>query len=104
MEFGGHTHPEDLPGMLSLYKDIVAGKQTFASLEVRVRHKQGDWRRIRFNFSPLCNEKGYIEGVVLSGRDVTDLTRLEERLIHAEKLAPMSHILTGLSHHFTNPI
>jgi len=72
LEFGGRTHPEDLPSALSLYKDIIAGTQTFASLEIRVRHKLGDWRRIRFNFSPLSDEKGNIEGVVLSGRDVTD--------------------------------
>ena len=47
MQFGGRTHPEDLPAALSVYKDILAGKQTFASLELRVRHKQGDWHRIR---------------------------------------------------------
>src|SRR6266853_1380356 len=81
LEFGGRSHPEDLPSALSLYKDIIAGSQTFASLEIRVRHKLGDWRRIRFNFSPLSDEKGNIEGVVLSGRDVTDLKRLEEQLI-----------------------
>ena len=104
MEFGGRTHPEDLPAALTLYRDIVAGKQTFASLEVRVRHKQGDWRRIRFNFSPLCNEKGDIEGVVLSGRDVTDLKRLEEQLIQAEKLAAMGQMLAGVAHELNNPL
>src|SRR5216683_2258792 len=104
MEFGGRTHPEDLPTALTLYRDIVAGKQTFASLEVRVRHKQGDWRRIRFNFSPLCNEKGDIEGVVLSGRDVTDLKRLEEQLIQAEKLAAMGQMLAGVAHELNNPL
>src|SRR5947199_394797 len=88
MEFGGRTHPEDLPAALSIYKDILAGKQTFASMELRVRHKQGDWRRILFNFSPLSDESGNIEGVVLSGRDVTDIKRLEEQLIPAEKLHP----------------
>src|SRR6266478_3929329 len=51
MEFASCTHPEDLPAVLSLYKDIIAGKQIFASLEIRVRHKLGEWRRIRFNFS-----------------------------------------------------
>src|SRR5229473_2891228 len=95
LEFGGRTHPEDLPAVLSLYKDIIAGKQIFASLEIRVRHKLGEWRRIRFNFSPLSDEKGNIEGVVLSGRDVTDLKRLEEQLIQAEKLAAMGQMLAG---------
>src|SRR6266568_3437179 len=104
MEFGGRTHPEDLPAMLALYKHIVDGRQTFASLEVRVRHKQGDWRRIRFNFSPLSDEKGNIEGVVLSGRDVTDLKRLEEQLIQAEKLAAMGQMLAGVAHELNSLI
>jgi two-component system NtrC family sensor kinase len=104
MQFGGRTHPEDLPAMLSLYKDILDGKQTFASLEIRVRHKLGDWRRIRFNFSPLCDERGNIEGVVLSGRDVTDLKRLEEQLIQAEKLAAMGQMLAGVAHELNNPL
>jgi two-component system NtrC family sensor kinase len=104
MEFGGRTHPEDLPAALSVYKDIVAGKQIFASLELRVRHKRGDWRRILFNFSPLSGEKGEIEGVVLSGRDVTDLKRLEEQLIQAEKLAAMGQMLAGVAHELNNPL
>jgi len=104
MEFGGRTHPEDLPAVLSLYKDIIAGKQIFASLEIRVRHKLGEWRRIRFNFSPLSDENGNIEGVVLSGRDVTDLKRLEEQLIQAEKLAAMGQMLAGVAHELNNPL
>ncbi len=104
MEFGGRTHAEDLPILLSLFSDILAGRQTFASLEVRVRHKGGEWRRIRFNFSPLADETGKIEGVVLSGRDVTELKRLEEQLIQAEKLAAMGQMLAGVAHELNNPL
>ncbi len=104
MEFGGRTHAEDLPILLALFSDILAGRQTYASLEVRVRHKLGDWRRIRFNFSPLADETGKIEGVVLSGRDVTELKRLEEQLIQAEKLAAMGQMLAGVAHELNNPL
>jgi two-component system NtrC family sensor kinase len=69
-----------------------------------VRHKLGDWRRIRFNFSPLADETGKIEGVVLSGRDVTELKRLEEQLIQAEKLAAMGQMLAGVAHELNNPL
>src|SRR5260370_308783 len=55
------SHPEDLPSALSLYNDIIAGSQTFASLEIRVRHKLVDWRRIRFNFSPLSHQKAQFQ-------------------------------------------
>jgi PAS domain S-box-containing protein len=66
--FGHCVHPEDMPSVRMLYDDIVAAKRTYESLEVRARRKQGDWRRILFNFSPLADESGNIEGVVLSGR------------------------------------
>jgi two-component system NtrC family sensor kinase len=90
--------------LLSFYGDIVAGRQTFASLEVRVRHKLGEWRRIRFNFSPLFDETGKIDGVVMSGRDVTEMKRLEEQLIQAEKLAAMGQMLAGVAHELNNPL
>jgi two-component system NtrC family sensor kinase len=104
MDFGHCAHPDDMPAVQALYGDIVAGRQTFASLEVRVRHKLGEWRRIRFNFSPLWDAKGENEGVVLSGRDVTDLKRLEEQLIQAEKLAAMGQMLAGVAHELNNPL
>jgi two-component system NtrC family sensor kinase len=104
MEFAQCAHPEDIPALRALYDDIVSRRQTFASLETRVRHKAGPWRLIRFNFSPLFNETGAIDGVVLSGRDVTDLKRLEEQLIQAEKLAAMGQMLAGVAHELNNPL
>ena len=104
MDFDHCAHPEDMPSVQALYDDIVTARQPFASLEVRVRHKLGDWRRVRFNFSPLWDSKDQIEGVVLSGRDVTDLKRLEEQLIQAEKLAAMGQMLAGVAHELNNPL
>ena len=104
MQFGGRTHPDDLPALLALYSDILKGKQNFSSLEVRVRHKLGEWRRILFNFSPLFDESGKIEGVVLSGRDITELKRLGEQLIQSEKLAAIGQMLAGVAHELNNPL
>ena len=104
MDLSSRTHPDDLPAFLSLYGDLLAGRQTLASLELRVRHKLGDWRRIRFNFSPFSDETGKIDGVVMSGRDVTELKRLEEQLIQAEKLAAMGQMLAGVAHELNNPL
>ena len=104
MQLGGRTHPEDQPALRALFDEMIAGQQSFASLEVRVRHKLGDWRRIRCNFSPLFSEEGKIEGVVISGRDVTELKRLEEQLIQAEKLAAMGQMLAGVAHELNNPL
>ncbi len=104
MELGGRTHPEDRLALKTVYEDVLSGKQVFASLEVRVRHKDGEWRRLRCHFSPLSDEGGNIEGVVMSCRDVTELKRLEEQLIQAEKLAAMGQMLAGVAHELNNPL
>src|ERR1700704_6124204 len=103
-ELGARTHPEDRGALRAMYDKILAGRETFASVEARVRNKKGDWRRLRFHFSPLFDEMDKIDGVIISGRDVTDLKRLEEQLIQAEKLAAMGQMLAGVAHELNNPL
>jgi PAS domain S-box-containing protein len=104
LTFGERTHVDDRPAMMALFDDLVAGRQNFASIEVRVRHKQGEWRSLKCNFSPLFDEQGKIEGAVVSGRDVTEVKRLETQLIQAEKLAAMGQMLAGVAHELNNPL
>jgi len=103
-ELGARAHPEDRGALRAMYDEILAGRETFASVEARVRNKKGDWRRLRFHFSPLFDEMDKIDGVIISGRDVTDLKRLEEQLIQAEKLAAMGQMLAGVAHELNNPL
>jgi PAS domain S-box-containing protein len=102
--FGERTHLEDRTAVLAVFDDLLQAKRNFASIELRVRHKQGEWRRLRCHFSPLFNESGKIEGVVISGRDITEVKRLEEQLIQAEKLAAMGQMLAGVAHELNNPL
>ena len=102
--FGERTHKDERAALLALLDDLLAGRQSFASIEVQVRHKLGGWRRLRCHFSPFFDEQGKIEGVVISGRDVTEVKRLEEQLIQAEKLAAMGQMLAGVAHELNNPL
>jgi PAS domain S-box-containing protein len=102
--FGDRTHLEDRSAVLGVFDDLLGGKRNFASIEIRVRHKQGEWRRLRCHFSPLFDVSGKIEGVVISGRDITEVKRLEEQLIQAEKLAAMGQMLAGVAHELNNPL
>jgi PAS domain S-box-containing protein len=104
MVLGGRTHPDDRVALDSVYRGVLDGQKVFASLELRVRHKDGEWRRLLCHFSPLSDERGQIEGVVMSCRDVTELKRLEEQLIQAEKLAAMGQMLAGVAHELNNPL
>ncbi len=104
MVFGERTHPEERGSVLSLLQDLLTGRKNFGSIEIQVRHKNGEWRRLKCHFSPLVDESGKIEGVVISGRDVTEVKRLEEQLIQAEKLAAMGQMLAGVAHELNNPL
>ncbi len=102
--FGERTHPDERGSVLSLLQDMLTGRKNFGSIEIQVRHKSGEWRRLKCHFSPLFNEEQKIEGVVISGRDVTEVKRLEEQLIQAEKLAAMGQMLAGVAHELNNPL
>jgi PAS domain S-box-containing protein len=102
--YGERTHLEERSAALAVFDDVLQGKRNFASIEIRVRHKQGEWRRLRCHFSPLFDENGKIEGVVVSGRDITEMKRMEEQLIQAEKLAAMGQMLAGVAHELNNPL
>ena len=104
LHVGDRTHPEEKAELLAVYDDFIRAHRNFASVEVRVRHKAGDWRRVRCHFSPLFDVNGAIEGVVMSGRDITEMKRLEEQLIQAEKLAAMGQMLAGVAHELNNPL
>src|SRR5215470_16571693 len=102
--FGECVHHEDQGALKSLYAEMVARQKTFSSLELRIRHKAGDWRNILAHFSPLSSEAGGIEGVVISARDITELKRLSEQLIQSEKLAAIGQMLAGVAHELNNPL
>lgn len=104
MVFGERTHPDERGSVLALLQDLLTGRKNFGSIEIGVRHKSGEWRRLKCHFSPLFDETGKIEGVVISGRDVTEVKRLEEQLIQAEKLAAMGQMLAGVAHELNNPL
>jgi PAS domain S-box-containing protein len=104
LPFGDRVIPEERASLLGIFEDLLAGRQRFGSVEIGVRHKKGGLRRLRCHFSPLFDEAGKIEGVVISARDVTEVKRLEEQLIQAEKLAAMGQMLAGVAHELNNPL
>ena len=81
VQLGDRTHPEDRAALLSLFDDVLTGKQTIASLEVRARHKQGGWRLVRCSLSPLFAEPGKIEGVELVAAPLK-LTEIRQQPVH----------------------
>jgi len=101
---GERADPEDRPALLELYRELIGGDRTYATVEYRARNKQGEWRLLRAAASPLVDAEGKIAGVIASARDVTEVKRLEQQLIQSEKLAAMGQMIAGVAHELNNPL
>jgi diguanylate cyclase (GGDEF)-like protein/PAS domain S-box-containing protein len=64
-------------------------------MQYRMRHKNGTWRILESTASPIRNDKGEVEQLVIVNRDVTDRKLAEEKLEHNS----FHDALTGLPNH-----
>jgi diguanylate cyclase (GGDEF)-like protein/PAS domain S-box-containing protein len=53
------------------------------TLEYRMHHKDGTWRILESTASPIQNDKGELERLVIVNRDITERKRAEEMLAHS---------------------
>lgn len=61
-------------------------------------------RVMEVTLSPMVNDDGRVEAVVLNARDVTETRKLEERLIHSQKIESIGTLAGGVAHEINNPI
>lgn len=97
-------HPDDRESLLAFFRGLTSGEIGFGAVEYRTSHKNGGWRTVRANASPLTDGEGKIIGIVASARDVTESKRLEQQLIQSEKLAAIGQMVSGVAHELNNPL
>ncbi|MGZ3458152.1 MAG: ATP-binding protein, partial [Archangium sp.] len=71
--------------------------------ELRLRTRTGE-ARASFATSSALTSQGEVEGVMAIGQDVTVVAQLEQRIIHAEKLASMGQLAASVAHEINNPM
>ena len=74
-------HPDDRPRVLKAAEKARLSGQG-ERMEYRVRHKDGSWRTLESTASPIRNEKGQTDKLVIVNRDITERKRAEEMLAH----------------------
>ena len=92
------------PEMAALYRQVVSGKQSFASAEYSVRHRDGSFRTMRAAGSQLVDADAKISGVIISVRDITVERKLEQQIVQSERLAAMGAMIGGVAHELNNPL
>jgi PAS domain S-box-containing protein len=88
----------------ALYRDVSTGAKKFGFCEFGARHRDGSWRTMRANASPLFDAEGKASGVIMSVRDITVERKLEQQIIQSERLAAMGQMIGGFAHELNNPL
>ena len=79
--FTALLHPDDVERALAGYRGVAFRPGTSVTAKWRIRHCDGSWRHVEVTTTNLLHEPT-LEGIVLTLRDVSERTGLEEELKH----------------------
>src|SRR4029077_5307952 len=74
------------------------------NLEIPVIRGDGTAGQFSISLSPMRDEQGEINSIVVVMTDVTDAADLQAKLMHTEKMAALGQLVSGVAHEVNNPL
>lgn len=77
-------HPDDKPKLLEHLKEVLNNSETNLYVEIRKRHKDGDYRWLECHSSNMLDDSS-IEAIIINYRDITNRKISELKIDHQYK-------------------
>ena len=103
-EWEKRIHPDDHQRVMEANGRCLRGEAPWFEVEYRLLHKDGSYRWVLGRGASLKDESGQVVRMAGAHTDITDRRRLQESIVHNEKIISMGGMAAGMAHEINNPL